>query len=396
MHRTPSQGTAPEVDEFLETIVGAGYRPVASIGVGGMGVVYRAWDHTADRYVVLKVPHRTLLVDPSFRERFDREMEAARRLAHAHVVPVLDFGLHDGLPYAILQYMAGGTLDRRRPTHARAPVPAPSAFLHHWLVPVAEALDHVHGGGYVHRDVKPANILFDGRGRPHLGDFGIAKAIRQIGPADPGPGLTATGFAIGTPEYMAPELVLGRRADGRADQYSLAVVVFEFLTARLPIVAATPSATMVAQATQPAPDLRTIRPELPASLCAAVGRALAKDPERRFETCREFVELALAEVAETHRDGPVRLVCPGCGGLIGVQPGLAGRRGKCPQCAAVVGIAADLESIIIPEDAAPRRRPARRGDPPGPVRRRGRLPWTVLAVLVTVAALAVVWCRVGM
>ena len=356
MNHATTPGRSADSEHLLETIVGAGYRPVKAIGVGGMGVVYRAWDHTADRYVVLKVPKRALLADPSFRERFDRELLAARRLAHPHVTPVLDFGIHGDLPFAVLQYMAGGTLDVRRPMQARRPLPAKSALLRHWLVPVADALDHVHAGGYVHRDVKPANILFDGRGSPYLGDFGIAKAIGDGGTDGSGPGLTATGFALGTPEYVAPEIVLGHAADGRADQYALAVSVFEFLTTRLPIAAATGTATMVAQATQPAPDLRTIRPELPESLCLAVARALGKDPARRFATCREFVDIALCDVPEDHGEPQPRLTCPACGGLIGVAARLAGQAGRCPQCGAALRIAADLEAIVLPEESVPRPR----------------------------------------
>ncbi|MFM9058300.1 MAG: protein kinase domain-containing protein [Planctomycetaceae bacterium] len=367
MHHNPITSPPPETDLLLEAVVGAGYRPVKVIGVGGMGVVYRAWDHTTDRYVVLKVPRRALLADPAFRERFDREMQAARRMTHPHVVPVLDFGIHDDLPFAVLQYMAGGTLDGRRPTQSGRPLAAKSALLRQWLVEVADALDHVHANGYVHRDVKPANILFDGRGRPYLGDFGIAKAVGERGadePAvgergadEPGPGLTAAGFAIGTPEYIAPEIVLGREADGRADQYSLAVAVFEFLTTRVPIVAGTGMATMVAQATQPAPDLWTIRPELPRSLCLAVARALAKDPARRFATCREFVDIALCDVPDDQADPQPRLSCPSCGELIGVAVHLAGRGGTCPKCSATLRIAVDLEAIVLPDESVPRPRP---------------------------------------
>mgnify|MGYP006275633363 CR=1 FL=1 len=354
-------------DDLVETVVGAGYRPVASIGGGGMGMVYRAWDHTADRYVVLKVPRRELLVDPGFRARFDLEMQAARRMTHDGVVRVLDFGVHGDLPYAVLRYMAGGTLSARRPSQAGRPIPAASALLRHWLVAVADALDHVHARGYVHRDVKPANILFDGRGRPHLGDFGIAKAIRPAAPdgsRPSAPGLTVAGLAIGTPEYMAPEVVLGQPLDGRADQYSLAVVVFEFLTALLPITASTPSATMVAQATRSAPDPWTVRPELPASLRHALLRALAKDPAGRFASCREFVDVALTDVPEDPGDPQPRLTCPGCGSLVGVRPEMAGGGGTCPQCRATLRITPDLEAIVLPEETVPRPRRSPGGLPP--------------------------------
>jgi len=350
-------GTTSAADEFAAAVLAARYRVLARIGAGGMGVVYRAWDHASDRYVVVKAPHRALVTDERSVARFEREMEAMRRMRHAAVVPVIDFGSHRGFPYAVMPYLAGGSLARRRPTRDERPTPVRSATLRHWLVPIADALDHVHAEGFVHRDVKPDNILFDGRGRSHLGDFGIATFVRLTGRLEPpsaghapvGKGLTDVGQAIGTPEYMAPEVILGQAVDGRADQYALAAVVHELLAGGPPIVRESPAATLAAHLDAAPLELATRRPELPASLCAAVRRGLAKDPVARFATCREFAEVALVHVPEEPAAEP-RLVCPACDRMMTPPAGMAGRNGRCPRCREVLFVTEDLQAVVAPAD----------------------------------------------
>jgi len=358
-----------ETDRLVRVVLGAGYRVVGRLDAGGMGVVYRAWDHVADRYVVVKVPRRALAADPAGAARFEREMEVARRCVHPHLVPVIDCGVHAGLPYAVMPYLAGGSLARRRPKRAGTPVAAPSASLRDWLAPVADALDRLHADGVVHRDVKPENILFDGGGSACLGDFGIATFRRQAeaemehAPGAVAAGLTAAGFLPGTPDYVAPEWVAGHGADGRADQYALAVVVYELLTGRKPVVGDTPAVTLAGHLTQMPPPLATLRPELPASLAAAVDRALAKTPADRFASCGAFAALALVDVPSSPPPSSPRLVCPACDVLVSVPTSFAGRNGRCPACRRLLQVAADLQTAVLPDErvvgvAAP----ARAGD----------------------------------
>src|SRR5262249_51136149 len=174
----------------------------AKLGEGGMGFVYRAADRNLDTDVVIKVPRRSMLDDPEFAGRFAREVRSLVKLAHPNVVRVTDVGEHDGVPFAVMQYLSGGSLEEYRAS-ARGPDPlaAAVASLGDGLPPIAAALDFVHARGYVHRDVKPGNILFDAHGHPFLSDFGVAKAV-AAGPDAPSgrTAATGTGLVLGTPE----------------------------------------------------------------------------------------------------------------------------------------------------------------------------------------------------
>jgi formylglycine-generating enzyme required for sulfatase activity/serine/threonine protein kinase len=349
-------GSPASFDPWLARALGDRYCLVAAIGRGGMGVVYRAWDRIENRYAVVKMPRAELLSQGQFRERFAHELEVVRGLWHAAIVPVVDIGEEPlegtasgfGMPYAVMPYLAGGSLSRRQRKRDGTAVPDAPESLWLWLPQIAEALDYVHSEGLVHRDVKPDNILFDGLGDPHLGDFGIAKVVLQAEAETRG--LTKTGMSIGTPEYMAPELVAGATPDGRADQYTLAVTVFEILAGRKPFVANTPAAVLVQQATVPAPRLDSIRRGLPPSLVDAIDRALEKKPESRFSSCEGFVHALLAEVAKPAEAQKLRLMCPDCGELLKVKPSWAGQKGKCPSCTKQLVVSTDLRSLWLEAD----------------------------------------------
>jgi serine/threonine-protein kinase len=338
------------------------YRICAVIGRGGMGVVYRAWDRVGERYTVIKMPRSDLPVDTSVRERFRRELEMASSLNHPAIVPVLAVGEFkarngtnsdgSGVPFAVMPYLAGGSLQRRQNRRRRETFPQ-AGSLWEWLPEVASALDYVHARGLLHRDVKPANVLFDGLGRPYLGDFGVAKAVSASDGFQAE--LTQAGFAMGTPTYMAPELVAGAAIDARVDQYSLAVMVFEFVAGQPPFTAANPAAVLWRHATVPAPRLNAIRLELPESLVDAVDRAMCKSCEERFDSCSAFVEAVLADVRKPRRPKPPKLMCPDCGKLLNTQHKWAGRTGRCPNCRVHLEVSSDLQSLWLRQD---------RGEPP--------------------------------
>lgn len=362
MKNDPTDSGTTDGDDLTGTVLSPGYRVLAKIGEGGMGVIYRVWDHTLGRYAVVKVPRREMVAQSGMLARFEREMEAMRRMRHVAVVPVIDFGSHDGLPFAVMPYLAGASLTRRRPLRDGQHAAVRSATLRHWLPTIADALDHVHAAGFLHRDVKPDNILFDGQGRAVLADFGIATfahvAVRALheareqGAAMP-PGLTSAGQVIGTPEYVAPELALGERADGRADQYALAAVVYEMLAGQPPIREASPRETLFAQVHSRPPRLADIRPELPASLCEAVSRGLAKRARERFDSCHEFAAFVVLHVP-VEPAPPPRLACPLCDRMMSTPNDWAGKNGRCPGCKAVLYVTEDLQSVVAPgERSAP-------------------------------------------
>src|SRR4051812_25140359 len=239
------------------------YKVADKLGEGGMGFVYRARDRRLGCDVVIKVPRAEMLVDVEFRQRFAQEIRALVKLSHPHVVKVTDVGKHDGVPFAVMQFLPGGSLEDKRS--------ADPAALAEWLPAVAEALDFIHAQGYVHRDVKPANILFDAARNAYISDFGVAKAVATDRRAQPGgsqPGLTGARMVLGTPEDMAPQLGLGRPFDGKIDQYALAITVFELLAGRAPFADPTPTAVLVKQTTETAPPLHELRSSVPAALSA--------------------------------------------------------------------------------------------------------------------------------
>jgi len=220
-------------------------------------------------------------------------------LSHPHIVRIIDVGEEAHHPFAVLEYLSQGSLETRRPKRGgEGPAGVPVAEVAGWLSDVAKALDFIHGKGYVHRDVKPGNILFDREGHVYLADFGVAKALLAE-PVAQGVSLphTKTGFVLGTPEYMAPEIIMGQRYDGRADQYSLAATVYDVLSGRPPFEGQTPSALLVHHVTTAPRKLSEFSPGIGEEVADVVDKALAKHPDGRFPDCRSFAR-ALLDAAE--------------------------------------------------------------------------------------------------
>ena len=285
----------PLADWLGQTLTGGRYEITAWLGAGGMGLVYKAHDRPLGRDVVIKAPRRSALDDPEFTTRFAREIRSLAQLDHPHIVKIHDIGEHDGLPFAVLHYLSGGSLrDRLHSGRQGTAVPMRPATLADWLGPIAAALDFVHAKGYLHRDIKPDNILFDGNGHVFLSDFGIAKVLASGPKVQAERSLTAAGVLVGTPSYMAPELIAEKPLDGRADQYGLAVTLYEVLTGRLPFEGANQAIIAAQHMMNAAPDMSIVVPELPELLCAGVKKGLAKDPHLRYATCTELARSVLA------------------------------------------------------------------------------------------------------
>ncbi|MHC4471898.1 MAG: serine/threonine protein kinase, partial [Planctomycetota bacterium] len=213
------------VDFTGATLLGI-YRVERKIADGGMGSVWLGEDTNLGRKVVVKVPHVRFLGESGFRARFTREITELVRLEHPNIVRILAQGTHEEIPFFVLQYLGGGSLENQ--LEAVGDGPRGTDTVVPWLRTIAATLDFVHGRGVVHRDVKPENILFDEEGHVFLSDFGVVKAL------DEDLNVTEAGTGVGSPKYMAPEQGLGRPVEGAADQYGLATAVYEAIAGRLP------------------------------------------------------------------------------------------------------------------------------------------------------------------
>jgi serine/threonine protein kinase len=255
------------------------YQGVRRIGRGGMGEVFRATDDQLGRVVAVKILAERHAGDEAVRGRFLREALAAARLSgHPHTVTIYDVGEWEGQPFIVMEHLAGGTL-----ADALTDGPPPPGQALEWLGQVARALDDAHEQGVVHRDVKPANLLLDESGAVHVGDFGIASAVGMDS-------LTQTGTVLGTAGYLSPEQAQGVRASPASDRYALGVVAFELLTGRRPFESDNATAEAAAHVHAPVPSARSVEPSLPPAADAVLERALAKEPDMRYSTCRELVD----------------------------------------------------------------------------------------------------------
>ncbi|HIG70054.1 MAG: bifunctional serine/threonine-protein kinase/formylglycine-generating enzyme family protein [Myxococcales bacterium] len=277
-------------DQLVGTLLDDRYEIKKALDRGGMGTVYLAWDATLKRKVVVKIPHARLMTDKTFRLRFLQEIRDLANHEHPAILRIEGSGSHGNVPYAVVQYLRGGNL-RERIT-AQGGQETPDQILE-WLPTVADALDTVHRNGSLHRDVKPANILFDERGNAVLSDFGIATAIGAADPDAPTQAvrqeLTVVGTFVGSPAYAPPESI-DRILTPAYDQYSLATVVYLAVTGELPFSGQTNEAILIAKERDSPPKINRKRLDAPLSVAAekAIMKGLSRKPEDRFETCSDF------------------------------------------------------------------------------------------------------------
>jgi serine/threonine-protein kinase len=268
------------------------YRSPRRIGHGAMGEIYLATDETLGREVVVKVLSDRYAADEAIRERFKREGLAAARLSgESGAVTVFDVGEWRGRPFLVMEHLGGGSLeDRLREGGAQPPEQVLA-----WLDQVAETLDSAHWHGIVHRDVKPANLLLDSRGDLHVADFGIASAAGLDS-------MTITGTIMGTAGYLSPEQAQGERAGPESDLYALGIVAYELLSGRRPFENDSPTIEAAAHVHAPVPSIAERCDHLSPALDPVFRRALAKDPDARYGSAREFVSAlreTLVPAAET-------------------------------------------------------------------------------------------------
>jgi serine/threonine-protein kinase len=269
-----------------QTLLADRYAVEREIGRGGMATVYLPEETKHNRQVAIKVL-RPELAATLGAERFHREIGIAARLSHPHLVPLIDSGEAGGLLYYVSAYMPGGSLRERLQRESKLSVRDTLRIAQE----VSTALDYAHRAGFVHRDVKPENILF-ADGHALLADFGVARVVFGEGSDDQ---VTAAGLAVGTPEYMSPEQASGDRdVDGSADVYALACVVYEMLTGAPPFKGDT-RAVMMRHMTATPPRIRAVQPEIPTSVDDAIALAMAKEPANRFKSACDFVSAMRVE-----------------------------------------------------------------------------------------------------
>jgi serine/threonine-protein kinase len=310
-------------DPAVGTVV-AGYRIVAPLGSGGMGVVYRAEEvGLGGRPVALKLLAPALAGDPAFRERFLREMRVAAAIDHPNIVPIYRAGDDHGHLYLAMRYVEAGDLRGVLDAEGRL-TPARTLAV---LEQVARALDAAHARGLVHRDVKPGNILLLPAAAPgeqehvYLVDFGLARS------ASDDRSITGGGLFLGTPRYAAPEQAAGRPIDGRTDGYALGCVLYECLAGRPPFTAASSQAVLLAHQDAVPPRLTAERPDLPPAIDQVVLRALAKAKEDRFPSCRELVAAARRALDRPRPAWPVAGAVPPAEASVAVLDGYLPTRG---------------------------------------------------------------------
>ncbi|HZK78126.1 MAG TPA: serine/threonine-protein kinase, partial [Gemmatimonadaceae bacterium] len=290
----------PDEPQQLTGVVDDRYAIERELGRGGMATVYLARDMRHGSRVALKVLTADFASVVSG-ERFAREIHITAGLQHPHILPVFDSGEVDGLPYYVMPYVEGPTLEQK--IKKEGPLPIGEAL--DIASEVADALAHAHAEGFVHRDIKPSNILL-AHGHAVVADFGIARTVEAVADQQ----LTRTGIAVGTAAYMSPEQASGEKVDGRSDIYSLGCVLFEMLAGHPPFRASSPRALMAKHWLDDIPSLRAIRSTVRGSLEALVSKALAKDPEERFANAGEMedaiqkvsTEEKVAEIAMTPHD----------------------------------------------------------------------------------------------
>ena len=252
------------------------------LGRGGMAEVYLARDPVLERNVAIKVIYPHLSADPGFDERFCREAKVVASLRHAHIVQLYDFDVLNDQPFMVLEYLSGGTLkDRLAALHKQGKMMS-LAEIARILDPLANALDYAHARGAVHRDVKPANILFTANGEPVLTDFGISKLLGESAQ------ISASGSVIGSPAYMSPEQAASKPVDARSDQYSLGIVLYEVATGRVPFQGDSPTAVLLQHLNDPPPPPRQFNASIPEQVQGVILKALAKSPSARFASTGEL------------------------------------------------------------------------------------------------------------
>jgi serine/threonine protein kinase len=265
------------------------YEIMQELGRGAMGVVYKARDPNIDRVVAIKIITPEAGMDPSkvkeLQERFQREARAAGRLQHPNIVPIYDFSEYEGRPYLVMEFVAGKPLDSLINAGHDFSLQDVASIADQ----VAQGLDYAHMKGIVHRDIRPANIMMTTSGVAKIADFGIARITETS--------ITRTGLAVGTPSYMSPEQVAGQKVDGRSDQWSLGVMLYELLSGEKAFPGDSLTTVLYRIMQEDPIPLRRVNPGLPEAVDAILMKAMSKSPADRYPRAADLGRDMLAVVS---------------------------------------------------------------------------------------------------
>lgn len=284
-----------EFSSWIEKIINQRYRIKRKLANGGMGMVLLAFDQHLNKDVVIKAPilkYQQQIKD--LLQRFEREVLAHAALEHPNIVPIIDSGFYEDHPFLVLQYIKNGTLRTVMDFAKLSNEVCSPNNLKLWLPQISSALDFIHSNNWVHRDVKPENILFDSNYNPYLTDFGILKNFTLINEKA---ATISLGSFIGSPQYMAPEQHLGEKNTAKTDQFALAVIIYECLSGKLPFNGNNHVGIFLEIVKQKAIPLKDHVPNLPTPISDAVMKALSEDPDDRFESCNQLCTIIMNELA---------------------------------------------------------------------------------------------------
>jgi len=270
---------------FINSTLGR-YHIQERLGIGGMASVFKALDTTLDRTVAIKILHEHLVHEESFKDRFQQEAKLIASLNHPNIVQLYDFAIYNRgeeapLYYMVMPYISGQTLADMLAVHQEMDSKMQHDQIQQIMQDLTAALDYAHQRGMVHRDVKPANVLFDETGRAILADFGIARLAESSR-------LTQEGVTVGTPAYMSPEQATGVVFDYRSDIYSLGVMFYEMLTGKLPYSSDNNISILLQHVNDPIPEVSLYLPQPNPNLDKIILRAMAKDMSDRYQSASEF------------------------------------------------------------------------------------------------------------
>lgn len=272
---TPAAGTSQFPTAFMNVIsaLEGRYQILKELGRGGMGIVYQAHDKQLNDQVAIKILSPLLINDTEALERMKREVSAARRITHPNVIRIHDIAETGGLHYVSMEYFHGPSLKQFIKSSPSISIPMAANIAYQ----ICDGLDEAHKQGVIHRDLKSQNIIVGQNNHVKIIDFGLAQSAHQQG-------MTATGLIMGTPEYMSPEQVSGKRVDERADIYSLGIILYELFTGRVPFSGDSAIAVGFKQLKDDPPKPTELNPQLPESIEKVILKALEKDPIRRYSS----------------------------------------------------------------------------------------------------------------